>query len=66
MMFEEQYDKKITDLYLVCMHPDNSTRTYDRIQVPILTDDKNQLLQTLRNIIQLHLQRAYFCRCSIY
>jgi ATP-dependent exoDNAse (exonuclease V) beta subunit len=51
MILEEQYDKKVTDLYLVCMHPDNYTRTYDRIQVPILTEDINQLLETLHNII---------------
>ena len=51
MILEEQYDKKVTDLYLVCMHPDNYTRTYDRIQVPILTENINQLLETLHNII---------------
>ena len=51
MILEEQYDKKVTDLYLVCMHPDNSPSTYDRIQVPILTDDITELLKTLHNII---------------
>jgi ATP-dependent exoDNAse (exonuclease V) beta subunit len=43
-ILEEQYDKKVTDLYLVCMHPDNLSSTYDRIQVPILTDEISQLL----------------------
>jgi ATP-dependent exoDNAse (exonuclease V) beta subunit len=43
-ILEEQYNKKVTDLYLVCMHPDNITMTYDRIQVPILKDEISQLL----------------------
>jgi ATP-dependent exoDNAse (exonuclease V) beta subunit len=43
-ILEEQYNKKVTDLYLVCMHPDNPSSTYDRIQVPILTDEISQLL----------------------
>ena len=43
-ILEEQYNKKVTDLYLVCMHPDNITMTYDRIQVPILKVEISQLL----------------------
>lgn len=43
-ILEEQYNKKVTDMYLVCMHPDNHSATYDRIQVPVLTDEMSQLL----------------------
>lgn len=45
MILEEQYGKVVTDLYLVCMHPDNPSSTYDRIQVPILKDEVSQILQ---------------------
>lgn len=45
MILEKQYNKKVTDLFLVCMHPDNSSKTYDRIQVPILTEEIDQLLE---------------------
>ena len=44
MILEEQYDKKVTDLYLVVMHPDNISGTFDRIQVPILQNDIQNLL----------------------
>lgn len=51
MILEEQYDKIVTDLYLVVMHPDNVTGTFDRIQVPILNEEIKNLLEwwTLSN-----------------
>ena len=47
MILEEQYGKKVTDLYLVVMHPDNVSGTFDRIQVPILQNDIQNLLDWL-------------------
>jgi ATP-dependent exoDNAse (exonuclease V) beta subunit len=35
-ILEDKYDKKVTDLYLVCLHPNNWNKTYQRIQVPII------------------------------
>ena len=32
-ILQEKYDKKVTDLYLVCLHPDNSNHDYQRIKV---------------------------------
>ena len=51
MILEEQYDKIVTDLYLVVMHPDNVSGTFDRIQVPILNEEIKNLLEwwTLSN-----------------
>jgi hypothetical protein len=46
-ILEEKYDKKITDLYLICVHPDNPYKNYDRIQVPVLEKEMNDLF-TLR------------------
>jgi hypothetical protein len=32
-ILEQKYGKKITGMYLVCMHPNNVYKTYDRIEV---------------------------------
>ena len=37
-ILEAKYDKKVTGLYLICLHPDNQYKTYDRIEVPIIED----------------------------
>ena len=44
-ILEDKYDKKITDLYLVCMHPDNKYKNYQRIKVPFLDDEIRELLK---------------------
>jgi len=47
-ILEHKYDKKVTALYLVCMHPDNIYKNYQRIEVPILTKEMDELLK-MRN-----------------
>lgn len=42
-ILESKYDKKITDLYLVCMHPSNVYKNYQRIKVPILEKEIKML-----------------------
>ena len=42
-ILEHKYGKKVTNLYLVCMHPDNPYQTYDRIEVPFLNSEINDL-----------------------
>jgi ATP-dependent exoDNAse (exonuclease V) beta subunit len=44
-ILEHKYDKKVTNLYLVCIHPDNAYKTYERIEVPFLNDEIEQLFQ---------------------
>jgi ATP-dependent exoDNAse (exonuclease V) beta subunit len=44
-ILEHKYGKKVTDLYLVCLHPDNCYKTYDRIQVPILEKEIQDVLE---------------------
>lgn len=44
-ILEHKYDKKITDLYLVCMHPDNKYKMYERIEVPILDKEMDELIK---------------------
>ena len=44
-ILEEKYDKKVTDLYLVRLHPDNEEKTYELIKLPDLSKDINELFQ---------------------
>ena len=44
-ILEEKYDKKITDLYLVRLHPDNEEKTYELIKLPDLSKDIAELFQ---------------------
>lgn len=44
-ILEEKYDKKITDLYLVRLHPNNEEKTYELIKLPHLSKDINNLFQ---------------------
>ena len=46
-ILEHKYGKTVTNLYLVCIHPDNPYKTYERIQVPFLDNEIKELF-TLR------------------
>jgi ATP-dependent exoDNAse (exonuclease V) beta subunit len=37
-ILEEKYGKKVTDMYLVCLHPNNSNNNFLRYKVPDLND----------------------------
>jgi len=43
-ILESKYNKKVTDLYLVCMHPDNKYKNYQRIKVPVLEEEMPDLV----------------------
>jgi hypothetical protein len=45
MILEHKYGKKVTGLYLICLHPDTPYKTYDRIAVPLLDDEIREVLQ---------------------
>ena len=42
-ILEQKYGKKITGLYLICLHPNNPYKTYDRIEVPFMEKELNDL-----------------------
>lgn len=46
-ILEAKYDKKVTDLYLVRLHPDAEEANYELIKVPDLSSEMNQLLLNL-------------------
>jgi ATP-dependent exoDNAse (exonuclease V) beta subunit len=47
-ILEKKYDKKITALYLIRLHPDNPCKTYDRIEVPFLDKEIADLFEVRR------------------
>ena len=44
-ILNNKYGKKITNLYLVCIHPDNPYKTYERIEVPFLDNEIKDLFE---------------------
>lgn len=50
-ILETKYDKKVTGLYLVCMHPDNPYKTYDHIKVPFIDKEIKDLFDVRRQEI---------------
>jgi ATP-dependent exoDNAse (exonuclease V) beta subunit len=43
-IIEEKYDKKVTDMYLVCLHPNNKNNNYLRYKVADLQCELGQIL----------------------
>jgi hypothetical protein len=41
---EHKYGKKVTALYLVCMHPENKYKNYQLIEVPFLDKEMTELI----------------------
>lgn len=48
-ILEHKYGKKITGLYLICLHPDNPYKNYERIEVPVLEKEMRDLLELRAN-----------------
>ena len=44
-ILEHKYEKKVTGLYLVCIHPENVYKNYQRIEVPVLENEMKDLIQ---------------------
>jgi hypothetical protein len=47
-ILEKKYGKTVTGLYLVCMHPENPYRNYERIEVPSLEKEMVDLFEYRR------------------
>tara|TARA_Y100000780_G_C13694897_1_gene421148 strand:+ start:11591 stop:12385 length:795 start_codon:yes stop_codon:yes gene_type:complete len=44
-ILEKNYDKKVSKLCLVCLHPDNKNKSYIKINIPILDEEMNRLFE---------------------
>ena len=52
-ILEEKYGKTVTGLYLVCLHPDNPYKSYDRIEVPFLEKEMQLLFDERRREVAI-------------
>lgn len=53
-ILEDKYNKKIKDMYLVRLHPNNEEETYELIQVPDLKNEIQDLFAERRNDTNKH------------
>lgn len=47
-ILQTKYDKRVETLYLVCLHPDNPMKSYERIEVPIMDREIDALFDFRR------------------
>ena len=52
LILERKYGKTIKSLCLVCLHPDNCYRTYELVDVPVLTKEMDALLEVRKRQIE--------------
>jgi hypothetical protein len=48
-ILEAKYGKKVVDLCLVCLHPDNAYKTYELIRLPVLDKEIRDLFEYRTN-----------------
>jgi hypothetical protein len=51
-ILEDKYGKKVTALYLVCLHPDNHNKSYQLIEIPFLDKEINDLFNLRREQVK--------------
>lgn len=44
-IIEEKYGKKVDEMYLVCLHPENKNKSYQRIKVEDLQKEVGELFK---------------------
>ncbi len=50
-IIESKYNKKVTEMYLVCMHPDNKRKNYERIKVVDLPNELTNLMNYKKELM---------------
>jgi hypothetical protein len=50
VILEDKYGKKVTDLYLVRLHPDAEEKNYELIKLPDLSSDVRSLLNEIKKV----------------
>lgn len=51
-ILEEKYNKTVTDLYLVCLHPENKNKSYQKIKVVNLQNEVKDLFNIRKKDIE--------------
>lgn len=62
-ILEEKYGKIVTDLFLICLHPNNST--YLKIEVPVLTKEMDDLFVLRKKEITPKVSTFYKPSCQV-
>ena len=52
-ILEEKYGKVVEDLYLVCLHPENKNKNYQRIKVVNLQKEVHDLFEMRRKSLNI-------------
>ncbi len=51
-ILEDKYGKKVTGMYLICLHPDNHNKNYDRIEIPFLRKEIDDLFEQRKQQVE--------------
>lgn len=51
-ILQDKYGLQISDMYLICIHPDNPYKKYDRIKVADLTKEVNELFEYRKSCLK--------------
>jgi ATP-dependent exoDNAse (exonuclease V) beta subunit len=51
-ILEAKYDKVVTGMYLICLHPDNHNKSYQRIEVQDLRKEVEDLLEERKKLLE--------------
>ena len=51
-MLEKNYGKRVNGMYLVCLHPNNSRKSFMKFKVPLLENEINDLMNLRRRMVQ--------------
>lgn len=55
-ILQDKYDLKISDMYLICIHPDNPYKKYDRIKVADLSKEVDELFEYRKSCLEQNIQ----------
>ena len=50
-ILEKNYGKKVSELYLVRLHPDDVYKNYEKIEIPMMDTEIHHLFQYRKNSI---------------
>lgn len=53
-ILNNKYNEKVTDLYLICLHPNNKNENYIRIKIPDLQKEIHELFEQRKQSITIH------------
>lgn len=59
-LIEKNYGKKVKNMYLVCLHPDNSNKNFMRFKLPHLNEEITDLMDLRKKMVEKEKEKPYF------